>query len=102
MLSRVWFFATPWTVARQAPLSMGFFQARILQWVAISFSRGSSQPRDRTCGSRIGRQILYHWAAREAPWIALYYHLRNSENFLLLFPAKVKFYFTSHVLAGIS
>ena len=33
---------TPWTVARQAPLSMGILQARILEWVAISFSRGSS------------------------------------------------------------
>ena len=31
---------TPWTVAYQAPLSMGFFQARILEWVAISVSRG--------------------------------------------------------------
>ena len=27
----------------------GIFQARILEWVAISFSRGSSQPRDQTC-----------------------------------------------------
>ena len=36
-------FVTPWTiVAHQAPLSMGFFQARILEWVAISSSRGSS------------------------------------------------------------
>ena len=34
------------------------FQARILEWVAISFSRGSSQPRDRTHVSYIGRQIL--------------------------------------------
>ena len=34
--------AAPWTVAHQAPLSMGFFQARILEWVAISFSMGSS------------------------------------------------------------
>ena len=41
-------FATPWTVAHQAPLLMRFFQARILEWVAISFYRGSSQPRDRT------------------------------------------------------
>ena len=39
--------ATPWTVA-QTSLSMGFFQARILEWVAISFSRGSSRPGDRT------------------------------------------------------
>ena len=29
---------TPWTAAHQAPLSMGFFQARILEWGAISFS----------------------------------------------------------------
>ena len=44
----------------------GIFQARILEWVAISFSRGSSQPRDQTCVSQIGRPILYHWATREA------------------------------------
>ena len=47
-LSRVWLFATPWTVAHQAPLSMGILQARILQRVAIPFPRGSSQPRDWT------------------------------------------------------
>ena len=41
-------------------------QARILEWVAISSSRGSSRPRDWTCISCIGRQILYHWATREA------------------------------------
>ena len=37
-------------------------QARILEWVAISFSRGSSQPRNRTCitySSYFGRQVLY-------------------------------------------
>ena len=45
----------------------GIFQARILKWVAISFSRGSSHPRDQTCISCISRQILYHWATREAP-----------------------------------
>ena len=38
-LSRVQLFATPWTVAYQAPPSMGFSMARILEWVAISFSR---------------------------------------------------------------
>ena len=31
--------STLWTVAYQAPLSIGFFQARVLQWVAISFSK---------------------------------------------------------------
>ena len=44
----------------------GILQARILKWVAISFSRGSSWTRDRNCISRIGRQILYHWTSREA------------------------------------
>ena len=42
------------------------FQARILERVAISFSRGSSQPRDRTCISCISKRLLYHWATREA------------------------------------
>ena len=51
MLSRVWLFATPWTIAYQDPLSIRILQARILEWVAISSSRGSSQPRDRTHAS---------------------------------------------------
>ena len=46
---------------------MGLSQARILQWAAISFSKGSSPPRDGTCVSCTGRWILYHWATREAP-----------------------------------
>ena len=45
----------------------GVFQARILEWVAISFSRGSSWPKDWTCVSCIGRQILYNWMTGEAP-----------------------------------
>ena len=46
----------------------GIFPARIQEWVAISSSRGSSQPRDWTCVScvsYIGTWILYHWAACE-------------------------------------
>ena len=42
------------------------FQARTLEWVAISFSRGSSRPRDQTCVSCTGGRILYHWTTREA------------------------------------
>ena len=39
----------PWTVCSlQAPLSMGILQARILDWVAVPSSGGSSQPRDQT------------------------------------------------------
>ena len=45
----------------------GISQARILKWVAISFSRGSSWLKNQTRVSCIGRQIPYHWATREAP-----------------------------------
>ena len=44
----------------------GIFQARILKWVAISFSMGSSQPRDRTQVSRIAGRCFNLWATREA------------------------------------
>ena len=47
-LSHVQLFVTPWTVAHQASLSMGILQARILEWVAMPSSRGSSQLRDQT------------------------------------------------------
>jgi len=49
----------------------GISQARILEWVAIFFSRGSSRPRAWTHVSWIRRQILYCWATREAPLIAI-------------------------------
>ena len=45
-LSRVRLFATPWTVAYQAPQSTEFSRPRVLEWVAISFSRRSSRPKD--------------------------------------------------------
>ena len=44
----------------------GIFQARILEWAAISFSRGSSQPRDRTWVSCIADRRFTVWATREA------------------------------------
>ena len=48
----------PWTVAHQAPLSMGNLQARILEWVVMPSSRGSSQPRDQTQVSYIAADSL--------------------------------------------
>ena len=44
----------------------GIFQARILEWIAISFSRRSSQPRDQTQVSRIGGRRFNLWSTREA------------------------------------
>ena len=73
--SHVWLFVTPWTVAHGVTKSdpwttwtvarlliHGISQARILEWVAISFSRGSFWPRDWTWVSCIDRRVLYHWA----------------------------------------
>ena len=54
----------PWWHPWVTPLGSsihGILQARMLEWVVISSSRGSSRPRDWTCISCIGRQILYHW-----------------------------------------
>ena len=99
-LSRIWLFATPWTVARQAPLPMGFSRQEywsglpfpspgdlpdpgikprssalqadaltseprmrwILDWVAIPFSRTSSQPRNWTGVSCITGGFFTNWA----------------------------------------
>ena len=57
-LSHVRFFATPWTVARQAPLSLSVGFSRPLEWVGMPSSRGSSQPRDQTQVSCIGGRFF--------------------------------------------
>ena len=46
-------------------LVYGILQARILEWVAISFSRGSSQPRDRTWVSHMAGRFFIFWATGE-------------------------------------
>ena len=64
-------FATLWTVCSPLESSVhGILQARILEWVAISSSRGFSQPRDRTHVSHascIGKQVLYHYCHLGSP-----------------------------------
>ena len=61
-------FVTPGTVARQAPLSMGF--SRQEYWSGLSLPSSLSgylpNPGIEPIVSHISRQILYHWAAREA------------------------------------
>ena len=66
-LSRVRLFATPWsTCSLPGSLVHGIFQAIVLEWIAISFSRGSSQSRDWTRVSRIVDRRLTVWATRGA------------------------------------
>ena len=64
VVSRVWHFVTPWTVAHQAPLSMGILQARILEWVVMPSSSGSSQLRDRTQVAHIAGGFFTIWATK--------------------------------------
>ena len=81
--SRAWILDCCCLVAKSCPILcdpldrrlpgfsvQGISQVRILEWVAISFSRASSRPRKSTTVSRTGRQVLHHWATREAlnPW----------------------------------
>ena len=70
--------ATPWTDCSSPGSSVhGFFQARILEWVAIPFSRVSSQPRDQTWVSCIAVGFFTIWATREAP---SWWHFRSEDN----------------------
>ena len=59
----IWLCATLWTVAHQTPLSMGILHVRILEWVAMPSSRGSSWHRDQTWGS----YIYLHWQVGSLP-----------------------------------
>ena len=65
MLSRVQLFVTPWTVAHQAPLSMGSPQARILDWMPFPSPGDLLNPGIKPTSpvSFTGRQIPYHYAA---------------------------------------
>ena len=58
-LSRV--FATPWTIAVH-----GILQARMLEWAAFRFSRGSSQPRDQTQVSHTAGGVFTSWATEKS------------------------------------
>ena len=53
----------------QGPSVHGIYQARILEWFAIPFSRRSSRSRYSTWVPSIGRWILYCWVTREAPML---------------------------------
>ena len=72
LLSCVCLFCNPMDCSPPGSSVLGIFQARILEWVDISYSRGSSQPRDPTFLSCLCRQVLYHWSTRETHWDACY------------------------------
>ena len=77
VLSRIWLVCDPVDYSLPRYSVHGVLQVRTMVLVAISFSRGLSQPRDRTHVSCIGRRVLYHWATREAlqTWMLLHFKL---------------------------
>ena len=77
LLSCVRLSATPWTVVH------GILQARILEWVAFTFSRGSSQPRDPTGVSCIAVRFFTNWAIREMLWIMKMVDYSCCQEFLI-------------------
>ena len=86
-LQFVWLFVTLRTVARQAFSVQGVLQARILVWVAVPSSRGSSWPRDRACISYVsymGRWVLYHWHCLGSPSVSSRYSLTWSDLLQLI------------------
>ena len=71
VLSHVW-LCDPMDCSPPGSSVRGIVQARTLEWISLSFSRGSL----RTFISCMGRWILYHWDTREAPkkktrWLVL-------------------------------
>ena len=72
-------FVTPWTVAHQAPLSKGFPRQAYQSELPFPSPGDLPNSRDQTLILCIGRQILYHWATREALLT-----LKSLRSFLLL------------------
>ena len=91
VLSRVWLFCD-YVDCNPLGFSVpGISQARILEWVAISFSRWSSWPRDGTHVSYIGKQILHHWVIREASTILCQTPKQRLHKYHLIFITAFQF-----------
>ena len=65
------------------------FQARVLEWGAISFSRRSSQPRDWTLVSRVVGRRFTVWATREAQY-TICIGIKNDKLLILVWMVKKK------------
>ena len=89
LVTQSFLFETSWTVACQAPLSMGILQERMLEWFAMPSSRGSSWPRNWTGVSCITDRFFTSWATREKRFYSFlnqrWSSLRHSIGILLFF-----------------
>ena len=79
VLSRFWFFATPWTVAHQDPLSMGFYRQEY--WNGLPFpSLGDPNPEIEHSGT--GRWIRYHCTTWKV-WVCAKYQTGHTYSWLI-------------------
>ena len=76
----------------------GIFQAKVLVWVAISFSRGSSRPRDWTQVSCIAGRFFYHLSHIHQSSVTGSFPKLTPKNELWLFPFSCFFHFSSHMI----
>ena len=74
----------------------GILQARILEWVAFPFSRGSSQPRDRTQVSCIAGRFFTSWGTREPRILVLLQFIRTFLLQKALKPGETLYVSVSH------
>ena len=98
--SHVW-FCDPMDYSLPGSSVLGILQARILEWVAISYSRGCSWPRSRTHVSYlslIGRRFLNHWHHLGSPvlivWetVRVYFSLTKKPNTFQVLVLRVKYW----------
>ena len=81
-----------WTLCDSMDYTVhGILQARILEWIAIPFSRGPSQPRDWTQVSCIAGGFLTSWATREAQEPSMYAPLNELLTILWVVPVQILF-----------
>ena len=100
------------TLAHQAPLSMGILQARILEWIAMSSSRGSSWPRSPTLqADSLPYGLSHQGSPRILEWVAYPFSKGSSwprnrtrspvlqvDSLLAELPGKPQFNICSHFL----
>ena len=103
LISHVQLFATPWTVAHQAPLSIGILQARILEWVAIPSFKGWIFPTKGQNWSLLhDRRIIYHLSHQGTPpcWSTFQVttQLKKKKKFTHLSPVKWRVIYCTSVI----
>ena len=80
------------------------FQARIVEWIAISFSKGSSRPRNQTKVSCVAGRFFTYWERREAWYIAylftMTYIIGNILSVFLWYNQLSMMYFSYYILVS--